>query len=253
MDEAFDYVIVGAGSAGCVLADRLTEDGQHTVLVLEYGGSDRSIFVQMPSRALHPDGHGEVRLALLHRAGAAASAGAACTRRAARCWAAPPRSTASSTCAAMPQDFERWEAEGAAGWGYAARAALLPARRDARRGRRRVPRRLRAAADALRHARESAVRGLARGGARRPATRRRADINGFQQEGFGRMDMTVARTGGAGSAANAYLRPAMKRPNLAVRTQRARDAHPVRRTPRRSASQYRQGDATRDGRARAAR
>ena len=36
--EEFDYVIVGAGSAGCVLADRLTEDGRHTVLVLEYGG-----------------------------------------------------------------------------------------------------------------------------------------------------------------------------------------------------------------------
>ena len=48
-DEAFDYVIVGAGSAGCVLADRLTEDGRSTVLVLEYGGSDRSVFIQMPA------------------------------------------------------------------------------------------------------------------------------------------------------------------------------------------------------------
>jgi choline dehydrogenase len=47
--EEFDYVIIGAGSAGCVLADRLTEDGRHTVLVLEYGGSDRSIYIQMPT------------------------------------------------------------------------------------------------------------------------------------------------------------------------------------------------------------
>jgi choline dehydrogenase len=47
-NENFDYVIVGAGSAGCVLADRLTADGSR-VLLLEFGGSDRSIFIQMPS------------------------------------------------------------------------------------------------------------------------------------------------------------------------------------------------------------
>src|SRR3546814_20074956 len=47
--RAFDYVIVGAGSAGCVLADRLSADGRHSVAVLEAGGSDRSIFIQMPA------------------------------------------------------------------------------------------------------------------------------------------------------------------------------------------------------------
>ena len=47
--KSFDYVIVGAGSAGCTLANRLTEDPKVSVLLLEYGGSDKNIFVQMPT------------------------------------------------------------------------------------------------------------------------------------------------------------------------------------------------------------
>ncbi|MGB0746770.1 MAG: choline dehydrogenase, partial [Alphaproteobacteria bacterium] len=45
----FDYVIVGSGSAGAIMAARLTEDPDIRVAVLEFGGSDRSIFVQMPT------------------------------------------------------------------------------------------------------------------------------------------------------------------------------------------------------------
>ena len=44
----FDYVIVGAGSAGCVLADRLTANGKHQVLLLEAGGRDNHPFMAMP-------------------------------------------------------------------------------------------------------------------------------------------------------------------------------------------------------------
>ena len=47
--EAFDYIIVGAGSAGCVLADRLSEDGRSTVCVLEAGPPDKNLFLHVPA------------------------------------------------------------------------------------------------------------------------------------------------------------------------------------------------------------
>ena len=54
MTETFDFVIVGAGSAGCAMAYRLSEDGKNTVCVLEFGGSDRGPFIQMPSALSYP-------------------------------------------------------------------------------------------------------------------------------------------------------------------------------------------------------
>jgi choline dehydrogenase len=213
--QTFDYIIVGAGSAGCVLADRLTESGQESVLLLEYGGSDRSIWIQMPTALniplnmprfdwryfTEPEPHLDNRRLHTPRGkvlgGSSSINGLVYVR-------------------GNPLDFERWESEGAAGWGY---HDVLPYFRRA----------------------ESYAGGADqyRGGEGKLATRRglltnplhevwlaagreagypfSEDMNGYQQEGFARMDMTVAG-GRRCSAANAYLRPAMRRPNLSVRT-----------------------------------
>jgi choline dehydrogenase len=213
--ETVDYVIVGAGSAGCVLADRLTEDGRDSVLVLEYGGSDRSPWIQMPSALsipmnmarydwryyTEPEPHLNGRRLHTPRGkvlgGSSSINGLVYVR-------------------GNPLDFERWEAEGAAGWGY---QEVLPYFKRAER--------------------RAAGGDDYRGGDGPLATRRglltnplhaawleagrqagyalTADMNGFQQEGFGQMDMTVGG-GRRCSAANAYLRPAMRRGNLTVRT-----------------------------------
>jgi len=116
-----------------------------------------------------------------------------------------------------PHDFDRWEEEGAAGWGYRhvlpyfQRAESRQEGGDAWRGA--------SGPLATRYGKienplyTAFVEAAKQAGY--PAT---DDINGEQQEGFGRMDMTV-KNGVRWSAANAYLKPAMKRPNLEVRTQ----------------------------------
>jgi choline dehydrogenase len=212
---SFDYVIVGAGSAGCVLANRLTADGKHSVLLLEFGGSDRSIFVQMPSALsipmnmkrfnwfyhTQPEPYLDGRRIHTPRGkglgGSSSINGLVYIR-------------------GNPEDFNGWQAQGAAGWSY---RDVLPyfrraeTRQEGGNAYRGGSGPLQTRYGSLRNPLHAAWLAAARE-AGYPAT---DDVNGMQQEGFGRMDMTVGE-GRRSSAANAYLRPAMSRSNLKVIT-----------------------------------
>lgn len=213
--DSFDYVIVGAGSAGSVLASRLTEDGKNSVLVLEYGGSDRSIYIQMPAALSIPMNMAKYNWRYEsepepHLGG-----------RRMHCPRGKVIGGSSSINGLVyvrgnPLDFDRWEEEGASGWSY--RDVLPYFRRaetkqeggdDWRGPSGPLATRYGKLANPLYHAFVEAAKE-----AGYPAT---SDINGEQQEGFGRMDMTV-RNGVRWSTANAYLKPAMQRPNLEIRT-----------------------------------
>jgi len=213
--ESFDYVIVGAGSAGCVLANRLTEDGRHTALVLERGGSDRSIFIQMPSALAIPMNRRQFNW-FYHTEPEPHLAGRRMHTPRGKVLGGSSSINGLVYVRGNALDYERWDADGARGWGY--RDVLPYFRRAERRelggdvyrgDRGPLGTRYGTLANPL-HACWLA----AAGEAGYPLT---GDINGYQQEGFGRMDMTVAG-GVRASAVNAYLRPAMRRPNLAVRT-----------------------------------
>jgi choline dehydrogenase len=213
--ETFDYVIVGAGSAGCVLANRLTEDGRASVLVLEFGGSDRSVFIQMPAALSIPMNMKR------YNWGYESEPEPHLGGRRLHCPRGKVLGGSSSINGLVyirgnPLDFDRWEDEGAAGWAY---RGVLPYFRRAEGWR--------DGADAYRGA--DGPLATTRGPKRNPlydafieAGRQAgypvgSDLNGEQQEGFGRLDMTV-KDGVRWSAANAYLRPAMKRANLRVLT-----------------------------------
>ena len=213
----YDYIIVGAGSAGCVLANRLSAVPGHRVLLVEAGGRDNRLFLRMPAAFSHAMNLRRCNWGFVSEPEPGLSG------RRLDC----PRGKVlggSSSINGMVyvrghgRDFDAWEALGAAGWCY---RDCLPYFRRAETWQ--------GGADAFRGGDGPLHTGGGNNARRNPlyaafvAAGREAgyavtdDCNGYRQEGFGFLPMTV--DGGVrASTSRAYLAPVLKRPNLSVMT-----------------------------------
>ena len=206
-----DFVIIGSGSAGSAMASRLSEDGKNTVIVLEYGGTDAGPFIQMPAALSYPMSMGIYDWGYEtepepHLGG----------RR-----LAAPRGKViggSSSINGMvyvrghAEDFDGWAEAGADGWAYADVLPYFQRMEHAHGGQEgwrgtNGPLHIRHG-DQKNPLYESFIKAGQQAGFEVTE-----DYNGEKQEGFGPMEQTIHR-GRRWSAANAYLRPALKRSNL---------------------------------------
>ncbi|MSQ20486.1 MAG: choline dehydrogenase [Betaproteobacteria bacterium] len=210
---SFDYVIIGAGSAGCTLANRLTEDADVRVLVIEAGGSDWDPIIQVPL------GWGKILFERLHDWGYFTEPEPHLNNRKVECARGKVIGGCSSINAmgyfrAHPADYDRWAASGLTGWSYAEALPYFKKTEDWEGG----GNPWRGSGGPLTTVRNKYPDPLVKAWfdagktAGHPFTE---DHNGEHPEGFSMFQSTIRR-GRRCNTAMAYLYPALKRTNLTL-------------------------------------
>lgn len=209
--ERFDYVIVGAGTAGCVLAERLSASGRKRVLILEAGGSDDRFWIKAPIGYGFTFADARVNWKFQAR-GSSGLNGRGMYWPRGRVVGGSSSINALVYCRGMPADFEDWRDLGNRGWGW---NDVLPyfersERRVAPDGRALTggPLDVKDVTPYLHPMRKEWLQAAAE--LKLPVT---ADFNGPQPEGLGCYQLNI-RNGRRWSAADAFLRPALRRGNV---------------------------------------
>jgi len=218
----FDYVIVGGGSAGCVLAARLSEDPAVTVCLIEAGGGGRDIFVRAPALvAAMVSGRPRINNWAFRTVPQPGLNGRRGFQPRGRCLGGSSAINAMLYVRGHRRDYDEWADLGAEGWGW---DDVLPHFRRAE-GNQRGADELHGADGPLQVADQSAPRRISQAFVAACADLqipRNGDFNGARQEGAGLYQVTQhfrgAQKGERCSAASAYLFPAMGRANLTVLT-----------------------------------
>ncbi len=214
MSDSFDYIIVGAGSAGCVLANRLSENGSNSVLLLEAGGTDRNIWIQMPL------GYGFTFFNPNVNWMYDTQKDQGLNNRSAY-WPRGKVLGGSSSINAMVYirglalDFDNWRDAGNKGWGWNDVLPIFESYEDHDKHNNPHSSNELKITDIQQQVHPLCQTFIA--GAESIGYPQTKDFNSPQMEGVGTYDINT-RGGWRASSSNAFLRPAMKRGNLQVRT-----------------------------------